>query len=334
MGKADVNVNIWLSEKTRFANLFNGVIYGGRQVILPEDLEEVNPVSSVSVKNRAGKTKNMKKYRDIIMKWRNQATLVLLANESQDKIHYAMPHKVMLYDGMDYETQIRNNWKNFNDRRKQNKKAGQPLEHLTAGEYLSQFRKKDRLIPIISLVFYYGSEPWDGPVDLYDMFQLESTKEENEILEKYLPNYKINLVDAERLEDVEKFSDDLQVILTMLRYRDSKEELTDYINENKKFFQNVDYETSQAMKAFLNMKQIPGEAEHKEEMIDMCKAIQEMYDDGVKDGIRQGVERGIAAVIRTCRNLNVSKEDTLNNIQREYELSKEDAEKYLETYWK
>ena len=202
------------------------------------------------------------------------------------------------------------------------------MEHLTAGEYLSQFRKKDRLIPIISLVFYYGSEPWDGPVDLYDMFQLESTKEENEILEKYLPNYKINLVDAERLEDVEKFSDDLQVILTMLRYRDSKEELTDYINENKKFFQNVDYETSQAMKAFLNMKQIPGEAEHKEEMIDMCKAIQEMYDDGVKDGIQKGVERGIAAVIRTCRNLNVSEEDTLNNVQREYELSMEEAKKY------
>ena len=330
MGKADVNVNIWLSEKKRFANLFNGVIYGGRQVILPEDLEEVNPVSSVSVKNRTGKTKNMKKYRDIIMKWRNQATFVLLANESQDMVHYAMPHKVMLYDGMDYETQIRNNWKNFNDRRKQNKKTGQPLEHLTAGEYLSRFRKKDRLIPIISLVFYYGSEPWDGPVDLYDMFQLEGTKEENEILEKYLPNYKINLVDAERLEDVEKFSDDLQVILTMLRYRDSKEELTDYINENKKFFQNVDYETSQAMKAFLNMKQISGEAEHKGEMIDMCKAIQEMYDDGVKDGI----QRGIAATIRTCQNLNASRIETFNNIRKEYKLTEEQTEEYLNTYWK
>ena len=45
MGKADVNVNIWLSEKKRFANLFNGVIYGGRQVILPEDLVEVNSFS-------------------------------------------------------------------------------------------------------------------------------------------------------------------------------------------------------------------------------------------------------------------------------------------------
>ena len=195
---------------------------------------------------------------------------------------------------------------------------------------MSRFRKKDRLIPIISLVFYYGSEPWDGPVDLYDMFQLEGTKEENEILEKYLPNYKINLVDAERLEDVEKFSNDLQVILTMLRYRDSKEELTDYINENKKFFQNVDYETSQAMKAFLNMKQIPGEAEHKEEMIDMCKAIQEMYDDGVKDGI----QRGIAATIRTCQNLNASRIETFNNIRKEYKLTEEQTEEYLNTYWK
>ena len=329
MGKADVNVNIWLSEKKRFANLFNGVIYGGRQVILPEDLEEVNPVSSVSVKNRTGKTKNMKKYRDIIMKWRNQATLVLLANESQDKVHYAMPHKVMLYDGMDYETQIRNNWKNFNDRRKQNKKAGQSLEHLTAGEYLSRFRKKDRLIPIISLVFYYSSEPWDGPVDLYDMFQLEGTKEENEILEKYLPNYKINLVDAERLEDVEKFSDDLQVILTMLRYRDSKEELTDYINENKKFFQNVDYETSQAMKAFLNMKQIPGEAEHKEEMIDMCKAIQEMYDDGVKDGIQQGVEQGRTELLKEQIQRKLKKEKTPTQIAEELEESVEVIEKII-----
>ena len=124
--------------------------------------------------------------------------------------------------------------------------------------------------------------------------------------------------------------EDLQVILTMLRYRDSKEELTDYINENKKFFQNVDYETSQAMKAFLNMKQIPGETEQKEETVDMCKAIQEMYDDGVKDGI----QRGIAATIRTCQNLNASRIETFNNIRKEYKLTEEQTEEYLNTYWK
>lgn len=45
-----------------------------------------------------------------------------------------------------------------------------------------------------------------------------------EDLEKYLPNYKINLVDAERLTNVEEFSEDLQVILAMLRYRNSRAE--------------------------------------------------------------------------------------------------------------
>ena len=177
------------------------------------------------------------------------------------------------------------------------------------------------MIPIISLVFYYGSEPWDGPVDLYDMFRLEGTKEEKEILEKYLPNYKINLVDAERLEDVEKFSDDLQVILTMLRYRDSKEELKHYIDENKKFFQNVDYETSQAMKAFLNMKQIPGETEQKEETVDMCKAIQEMYDDGVRQGRDELLKEQIQRKLK--------KEKTPTQIAEELEESVEVIEKII-----
>ena len=120
------------------------------------------------------------------------------------------------------------------------------------------------------------------------MFRLEGTEKEKAILEKYLPNYRINLVDAERLEETERFSEDLQVILTMLKYRKDKDGLRNYVNENKQFFQKVDHETSQAMKAFLNMKHIPGETENKEETINMCKAIQEMYDDGVRDGMQQG----------------------------------------------
>ena len=82
--------------------------------------------------------------------------------------------------------------------------------------------------------------------------------------------------------------EDLQVILTMLKYRKDKDGLRNYVNQNKKFFQKVDHETSQAMKAFLNMKHIPGETENKEEAINMCEAIQEMYDDGVRDGMQQG----------------------------------------------
>lgn len=332
MGKADINVNIWLSEKHRFADLFNGVIYNGDQVIRPEDLKEVSPVASISVKNRMGETKEMKKYRDIVMRWKNQATLILLANEAQDKIHYAMPQRVMLYDGMDYEEQIRENWKRIGEDRKREKKSGEPLEHLTAEEYLSRFRKTDRLTPIISLVFYYGEKPWDGPKDLYEMFRLEGSEKEKAILEKYLPNYKINLVDAERWMDTEKFSTDLQVILSMLKYRGSKEELSGYINDHKDYFQKVDYETSQAMKAFLNMEKISGETENREEVVDMCQAIQEMYEDGVKDGMERGKEQGIAAIIRMCQELHIQEENMFSSLKKEYHLSKEEAEHYFKKY--
>ena len=113
------------------------------------------------------------------------------------------------------------------------------------------------------------------------------------------------------MEDVEKFSDDLQVILTMLRYRDSKEELKHYIDENKKFFQNVDYETSQAMKAFLNMKQIPGETEQKEEKeMNAVEALDELqrkarHDDKLREQFikTRDAEDSLGAFCSVCREV-------------------------------
>ena len=324
MGKADVNVNIWLNEKKRFADLFNGVLYKGKQVIRPEELEEISPVASVSIKNRVGKTRNMKKYRDIVMRWKNNATFVLLANESQDKIHYAMPQKVMLYDGMDYEEQIRNLWKQRMECQKQARRIGKPLEHLTAAEYLSRFRKNDRLIPIISLVFYYGSDPWDGPQDLYDMFRLEGSEEEKVVLEKYLPNYKINLVDAERMneQEIKYFSEDLQVILTMLKYRHEKNELKEYINKQKRYFQNVDYETSQVIKVFLNMKSIPGETDERKVNVNMCEALEEMYNDAIKEGMEAGTKKKLIEQVMKKVKKGLSAEEISDIFEEDTEIIK------------
>ena len=109
--------------------------------------------------------------------------------------------------------------------------------------------------------------------------------------------------------------EDLQVILTMLKYRKDKDGLRNYVNQNKKFFQKVDHETSQAMKAFLNMKHIPGETENKEETINMCKAIQEMYDDGV----RQGRDELLKELIRR----KLQKKKTPDQIAKELEESVE-----------
>lgn len=42
MGKVDTVMKNYLQDKARFADLFNGVFFGGRQVILPQELSEAS----------------------------------------------------------------------------------------------------------------------------------------------------------------------------------------------------------------------------------------------------------------------------------------------------
>lgn len=70
----------------------------------------------------------------------------------------------------------------------------------------------------------------------------------------------------------------------MLKYRHEKNELKEYINKQKRYFQNVDYETSQVIKVFLNMKSIPGETDERKVNVNMCEALEEMYNDAIKEG--------------------------------------------------
>ena len=127
-------------------------------------------------------------------------------------------------------------------------------------------------------------------MELYDMFRLDTTSKEEILIKKYLPNYRINLLDAGNVEDVSRFHTDLQQVFGMLKYREEKENLKRYMEKNRDYFGQVDVETYQALGVFLRsenmLKEIidPGE----EERIDMCKALDDIYADGVKDGERTG----------------------------------------------
>ena len=75
-----------------------------------------------------------------------------------------------------------------------------------------------------------------------------------------------------------------------------------YLANHKDYFQKLDLETYHALGAFLNSRQlmeINVEKEEKEEL-DMCKALEDIYNDGVQDGM----ERGEAAHKKRCRLSN------------------------------
>ena len=53
----------------------------------------------------------------------------------------------------------------------------------------------------------------------------------------------------------------------------------------------------------------------------------------VNDGKKEERENGLKILVRFCRKLNISKEDTKEKIADEYQISKEDADMYVEKFW-
>ena len=316
MGKSNIAIKQFFRDKVRFADLFNGYVFQGKQIITPEDLEEKDSESSIIIQNNDSATRGVQKYRDITMQWKKGASLAILAVENQDKVHYAMPVRTMLYDGLSYADQIRLLWKTH-----------EYEKNFTQEEFLSRFRKTDSIFPVISLVFYYGLQDWDASTDLYGMFQQNEFFHKSPILKQYIPNYSLNLIDAGNVESLERFHSDLHFIFGMLQYKDNSCELKTYITENKDYFENVDLETYQAIGALLHSEKkvaavIP-QTEHGG--VNMCKAIDDLYNSGVQEGI----EKGLFALIEAYKELDLPKEEIVSRLMEKFSYTKEEVLKYL-----
>ena len=60
----------------------------------------------------------------------------------------------------------------------------------------------------------------------------------------------------------------------------------------------------------------------------------DILDVGINKGMEIGHEKGIQAVIETCMELNVSKENTLEKLVIKFDLTKDKAQDYMEKYWR
>ena len=321
MGKGNIAVKQFLRNKDRFADLVNVQIFGGELVVKAEELEEIDSEASMLVNDKRKQKKGLQRYRDIVMRWKKGPFIAILACENQEKVHYAMPVRMMLYDGLSYADQIRQMWKKRN-----------PAIELSEDEFLSRFCKEDRIYPVISLVFYYGETAWDGSGDLYGMFWQEDIFREQKFLESYVPNYTLNIVDAGNVSEVERFRTDLQFILGMLQYSDKDDGMREYVESHKEYFEHVDIETYRAIQELLHSKKklrqlLPEKS--GEEDVNMCRALEALYNDGVSEGIEKGIEEGIRVLVKTCKEFELSKEQIIEKIEKEFSMPRETAEKFL-----
>lgn len=141
--KADVIFKEFWRSNARFANLFNTVLFEGEQLLRPEYLEELD--TDVSGKIEMGDyCETLERTRDVVKKSAFGVDFAVWGLENQKKVHYAMPLRTMIYDGLSYLKEYRT----LTDDRQ-----GQ-----TQDEFLSKMRKGERLHPVVTRVVYYSEK--------------------------------------------------------------------------------------------------------------------------------------------------------------------------------
>lgn len=60
----------------------------------------------------------------------------------------------------------------------------------------------------------------------------------------------------------------------------------------------------------------------------------EGHEVGIETGKKLEKERGVRELVKTCIEFHISEEEILKRIKKAFELGQEEAEEYIEKYWK
>ena len=117
---------------------------------------------------------------------------------------------------------------------------------LTSEEFLSGWRKGDKLIPIITAVIYLGDSPWDGPKSLFEMLNVP-----DERLYRFLNDYKLNLISPADMGEgeFEKFHTDLGLAMKVIKHQ--KEDADEVIKETN--HRKIDRDTAFFLNRAVNL---------------------------------------------------------------------------------
>lgn len=215
----------------------------------------------------------MQKTRDVlksvIAMMDKHTAYLLLAIENQSNIHYAMPVKNMVYDALQYAKQV--------EAAIASHKMSGDYKGADSDEYLSGFMKEDWLLPVVTLVIYFDSKEWDGPLAIHEMF--DKQKQDARVL-ALVPDYKINLLAPASIsdEDFEKFQSSLKEVLSFIKYARDKDELKKVLDADESF-RHLGREEVDVLNACVGAKIAVREGE---EAIDVCLAIQQMNEEAAQ----------------------------------------------------
>lgn len=320
MGKKDITLKVYLSDAGRYADLWNGSIFQGEQIIKADELSEVNTVRSKSDRRAVIERSN-----DIAMKQTVDGKCLavwLIAN--QEAVDYSMPVRVMLQEALEYDRQLKEiRRERMRAERKKTgtgqikeqalkkdtahagKKSACEMSYASSGEFLSRIRRDDRLHPVVTLVVYWGEEEWQGAKCLHDILDFGEKETErgelSRILRKYVPEYPIHFLNLSEMNDYESFHTELRTLFELYARRKQKSEFSEYLEEHAG---EVDAETCWVLGQLINSKELQNyTVEERREKKNMGNVITELIEDGRAEGKAEGKVEGLKALVRTLKEV-------------------------------
>lgn len=176
---------------------------------------------------------------------------------------------------------------------------------LTNEEFLSGFRKTDKLIPIITVTVSLSEKSWDGPRSLYEMLDIR-----DEVIKAFIPDYKMNLISPVEMDDEEfaKFHTGLGFALDLIKHqKKGAEEAVKRLRDRK-----IDRETAVFLNNAMELKLEYQEANGGINMIEAFRLKEEKdINRGRREGRREGREQNMLQVYRNCMKRGMDKEDAI-----------------------
>ena len=325
MGKIDTITKEYMENPVIFADAFNQFLYHGDQKIDPALLTELDTIEIAVPYGADGASVPEQKYRDVLKllyaMTDGKAAYCVMGIENQAEIQYALPVKNGIYDFLQLSHQVSETARTHKQAMKETEMgAGQPdktreEEKPTGGEFLSGFWKTDRLVPVISLLVYFGSDSWDAPLSLKEMYSSADS-----VILAHAPDYHVNLIAPKEMSDdeINEFHSNLREVMLYIKYSKDKEMLDKVVKEDKKF-QNMERQAAEVINVVTGSKLKYPEGKGD---VNMCLAIQQMREESKIEG-----------AVETYKDLGISLVETIKRIAERFQLSESESSEMVKQYW-
>ena len=281
----------FFSDPKIFSEFVNLSLFNGEERIKAEDLREIDPVNStVFTKNKSLEVLVDNLY-DSTVKESDENVYAIIGLESQAYSDKHMVIRAGIASLLIYDNQIAN------------------------------IEEGEKLKPVYIIVFNMLDRKWSNTTDLRKLLSKEAIK----VFGYPLVNAGYYVLDPHELkgEKINKISKPLKLVLNIIKNQGDKKELLSYIN-SEEAFKNLDYKTAKLLETIMKVD-IPNDGGYN-----MCKAIEDIKNDGKLEGLLEGKREGLReGLYELTRDGIITKEIAANKLNITVKKFEKDMKAYF-----